>query len=146
MWGTVTGGSARNLLGLIMKDLKLRIRTKLCMGTPFECAPRRIDIVRSPNGGYYCEYSKVNETGKRVSAKLELNSTKVEELLSQLSCMSLPVAPEFGMVCDGEDVEVEIFGQSGGIKFNWYGAAPAEWSVLAEIIYKFIKWSGVDGD
>ena len=103
------------------------------MGTPFECAPRRIDINRRPSGDYYCEYSKVNNAGKRVTAKLELNSAKVEGVLSQLSCMSLPISPEFGKVCDGEDVEVEILGQGGKVKFSWYGAALEEWAVLKEI-------------
>ena len=127
-----------------MKDLVIRIRTRLCMGTPFECAPRRIDIIRKPDGGYYSEYSKVNDAGKRVTAKLELNSAKVEGVLSQLSCMSLPVSPEFGMVCDGEDVEIEMLGRLGKTKFSWFRAAPEEWAVLEEIAYRVVEWSGVN--
>ena len=129
-----------------MKDLVFRIQTQLCMGTPFECAPRRIDVIRNPNGDYFCEYSKVNNAGKRVTAKLELNSAKVEGVLSQLSCMSLPISPAFGMVDDGEDVEIEIIGQLSKVKFSWYRAAPEEWALLEEIAYQVVEWSRVNED
>ena len=116
------------------------------MGTPFECAPRRIDVIRKPDGGYYCEYSKINNAGKRVTAKLELDPAKVEGVLSQLSCMSLPISPDFGPVNDGENVEIEILGWFGKAKFSWYGAAPEEWEVLEEITYRVVEWSGVNDD
>ena len=128
----------------MMKEPILRIRTRLCMGTPFECAPRRIVINRRPNGDYYCKYSKVNNAGKRVTAERELDSAKVEGVLSQLSSMSLPVAPDFGMVDDGEDVEIEILGRLGKVKFSWYRAAPEEWAVLEEIAYQVVEWSGMN--
>ena len=60
--------------------------------------------------------------------------------------MSLPVAPEFGMVCDGEDVEIEILGHLGKVKFSWYRAAPEEWESLEEIAYRVVEWSGVNED
>ena len=129
-----------------MKDLVLRIRTQATFGYPHECAPQRVDVIRSPDGSYYSEYSTVNESGKRVSGRRNLDSANVEDILTQLSETSLPVSPEFPMVHDGEDVEVEVRGRFGMSKYSWFGAPPEEWKLLEEIAYTVNSWSGIDDD
>ena len=103
-------------------------------------------MIRSPDGSYYSEYSTVNKSGKRVSGRRDLDSANVEDILTQLSETSLPVSPEFPMVHDGEDVEVEIRGRFGMSKYTWFGAAPEEWKLLDEIAYTVNSWSGIDDD
>ena len=129
-----------------MKDLVLRIRTRATFGYAHECAPRRVDVIRSPDGTYYSEYSKVDEAGKRVTGKHDLNSVKVESILDQLSTASLPVSPKFDMVCDGTDGVVEIHNRWGNSKFSWFGAPPDEWELLAEIADRVESWSEIDED
>ena len=103
-------------------------------------------MIRSPDGSYYSEYSTVNESGKRVNGKRDLDSAKVENFLTQLSDTALPVSPNFPSVRDGEDVEVEIRGRFGMSKYSWFGAPPEEWKLLDELAYKVISWSGINED
>jgi len=127
-----------------MADRLIRISRENSFGMPYQTAKRILDIMVNNNDEYYAKYSKMNQHGKRDILKKPVSKIILEELLQNITTITIPAFPIHHLGCDGGVTELEIGRHSGDSIYRWWSVPPKGWEVLDELVDKIVKLSGID--
>ena len=117
---------------------KNQLIARLRITPSFGCGPqhRTLKLVQI-NGNFRLDVKDWSKFGSnKKHERIPLCTADVQQQIALLKQASIPAFPVSPMVCDGQYIELTIYGESSTLTLGWWTIAPEG----AEVVDAFISW------